>query len=126
MANTPVRDGNGSTVYLKSVGSGTDAAPYIQQHVYNTVTADANLTGIVTVSTAGVPVQGTAVTNDGGFFLKAHPDNTDTVWVFDYGQTKAAGFPLNAGETIPMPVDDLSDLGFDADVSGEKVCWVKA
>ena len=90
------------------------------------VSLDSNFTGIVTCDTAGTPVSVGAVTNEGGFFVKPHPDNTDTVWIFFAGQTKASGFPLNTGEVMYLPVNDLSKVYMDADVTAEKLCFIKA
>lgn len=86
---------------------------------------DSNVTGIVTVTTAGTEVTGGDIFNQTGFLLKAHPDNTDTVWFMGTGQAKTAGFPLDLGECAFCNVTNLSMLDFDADVSGEKVCWSK-
>lgn len=90
------------------------------------VTVDNDFTGIKAVAVAGTAVQGPNVDSTTGFWLKGHPDNTDTVWYFPRGRTKANGFPLNAKETIFVNVRNLSVLSFDADVSGEKLCWSKA
>jgi len=94
-----------------------------------TVTLD-NMTGIfsgqITVPASGTPVQGPSITNANGFFIKGHVDNTDTVWAFPYGQTKISGYPLNAGEQAYLNVANLNESGYGADVSGEKICWLKA
>lgn len=90
------------------------------------VSLDSNFTGIVANSTAGTAVSMGAVTNEGGFFVKPHPDNTDTVWIFFAGQAKTSGFPLNTGETMYLPVNDLTNVHMDADVDGEKLCFIKA
>lgn len=90
------------------------------------VVLDSDFTGIVTCATTGTAVSLGAVTNEGGFFVKPHPDNTDTVWIFFAGQTKASGFPLNTGETMYLPVNDLTNVHMDADVTGEKLCFIKA
>ena len=85
--------------------------------------------GQITVTTAGTAVQGPNVSNAGGFFLKADPDNTDAVFVGNDGAgdvTANNGFPLNTGETILVQVSNLNYLWFDADVSGEKIAWIKA
>jgi len=83
--------------------------------------------GQITVTTAGTAVVGT--TEAGSLFcIKAHPDNTDAVWVGQDGAndvTNANGFPLNPGETIVLNMANLNQVYFDADVSGEKVCWIK-
>ena len=86
---------------------------------------DVAFAGQITVTTAGVPAQGTSIACPNGFMVKCHPDNTDTIWVFAFGQTKANGFPLNTGEAVVLNITNLSQAGFDADVSGEKVCWIK-
>jgi len=94
----------------------------ISKTAYVMVTPTVDLTQIITVTTAGTPVQGPNVDNPNGWLLKAGADNTDTVYFMFYGQTKSTkGFPLNAGEAIILPVRNLSSLGFDADVSGEKI-----
>lgn len=85
-----------------------------------------DFTGQITVTTAGTEVTGPSAKNAFGFLLKAHPDNTDTVWFFNSGLTKADGFPLDAGEATYVPVETLDQLQFDADVSGEKICYAMA
>ena len=91
------------------------------------ITADADLTQLITVTAAGTPVQGPDKSNPGGWMLKANPSNTGSVWVMFHGQTKAAkGFPLEVGgNPICVPVVNLSGLDFDADTSGGKVHAIK-
>ena len=82
--------------------------------------------GQITIATAGTAIQGTARASH-LIALKAHPDNTDAAWVGndDAGDvTSSNGYPLDPGETIVIEVVNLSDLWFDADVSGEKICWL--
>jgi hypothetical protein len=85
------------------------------------------LSGQVTVTTAGTAVQGTSQVGH-LFAVKAHPDNTDAVWVGndDAGDvTSSNGYPLDAGETVVLVLGNLNQAWFDADVSGEKVCWIR-
>jgi hypothetical protein len=60
--------------------------------------------------------------------LKAHPDNTDIVWIGNDGSasvSSATGFPLDAGDVIIINLDgNLNELFALAEVNGEKVCWV--
>lgn len=60
--------------------------------------------------------------------LKAHPDNTDVIWVGNDGEdaiSEDTGFPMNPGETLLLRLDgNLSELYADADVGGEIVCWI--
>ena len=82
--------------------------------------------GQITVTTAGTAVQGTDQIS-GLVAFKAHPDNTDAVWVGNDDAddvTANNGFPLEPGESIIVQVGNLKQLYFDADVNGEKVCWL--
>ena len=84
------------------------------------------LSGQITVTTAGTAVQGSDVPGT-MFSLKAHPDNTDTVWFGEDGAgdvTKDNGYPLNAGEDVTIQVANLNQLWFDSEVNGEKFCWL--
>lgn len=83
--------------------------------------------GQITVTTAGTAVRGSDV--NGVFFaLVAHPDNTDTVWVGDSNGdvSNANGYPLGAGgAAVVLELGNLNQVWCDADVNGEKVCWIK-
>jgi hypothetical protein len=39
--------------------------------------------------------------------------------------TSSNGFPLDPGETVVVKAANLKDLWFDADVNGEKICWLR-
>ena len=91
---------NGAGTLQAGIGSGTDADPFIPYVTEKLVTVDDDYTGIVTIATAGTEEQGGDVDSFSGFMLKAHPDNTDTVWFMPHERTKAAGFPLNKGEVM--------------------------
>jgi len=81
------------------------------------------MSGQITVTTAGTQVAGPSSNVAGGFAVKAHPDNTDTVWVRALGDS-TKGYPLNPGEALVLRGATLTAYEFDADVSGEKVCWM--
>lgn len=81
--------------------------------------------GQITIAAAGSAVRGTFSTAK-VVVVKAHPDNADTVWVGNDGAddvTSANGFPLDPGEGLVM-TGGLSDVFFDADSNGDKVCWL--
>ena len=84
--------------------------------------------GQIAIPTSGVAVQGPHIVNPGGFYLKAHPDNTDTVWVGNDGYQLVipSGFPLNAGEYVILSLNDLSQLWFNTDIANGRVCWIRA
>lgn len=82
--------------------------------------------GLITVTTAGTAVQGPATTGAAAVAVKAHPSNTDTVWVGNNGSAdvdSSNGFPLDPGEGVVLP-GDLETYYFDADVNNEKICWL--
>lgn len=86
------------------------------------------LSGQITVTAAGVAERGPALPVGSLFAVKAHWDNTDVVLVGNDGAddvTNGNGFPLEAGEGLVIAVPNLAQLYFDADVSAEKVCWLK-
>lgn len=83
------------------------------------------LSGQITVTTAGTAVQGT---NQPGslFAVKPHHDNTDAVFIGNVSGdvTNANGFVLEPGEVVIIESGNLNHYWFDADVSGEKICWL--
>lgn len=87
--------------------------------------------GQIVVETAGTAVAGPDLSAQDfrpgvTFLLKAHPDNTDTVWWGNDGSDDVdadTGYPLNPGETCVVVISNLNKLYFDADVNGEKFCW---
>lgn len=76
--------------------------------------------GIITVTTSGSTVAGPSGPIGSVFQITAHPDNTDAVWI----GPKNAGFPLRPGASAIRYCSTLSGLLFDADVSGEKICYL--
>jgi len=83
--------------------------------------------GQITVTTSGTAVQGPSSPKGQSFVLKAHPDNTGTVWFGNNGAedvSSANGYPLNPGEERVVAGLSLAKYWFDADVNGEKICWL--
>ena len=85
--------------------------------------------GQITISSAGTSQSGPDISGN-IFAFSAHPDNTDTVWVGSDETSAPAvsssdGFPLDPGVIIPLAVGNISHIQFDADVSGEVVCWIR-
>lgn len=83
--------------------------------------------GQITITTAGTAVQGPDVPG-ARFVLKAHPSNTNPVWVGnvsgDVDNTNGLGLKA-ADQGIVVCVSNLQLLWFDATTSGEKVCWLR-
>ncbi len=97
-----------------------------QMRSANLVIPSPGFTGVITVPLAGTPVNGGAVSSSTGFILKGHTANTNVVWVFARGLTKAVGFPLASRESIYVPVASLDTLDFDSEVNGERICFIIA
>lgn len=88
--------------------------------------AQNDLSGQVTVTTAGTAVQGPDVRGS-MFAFKPHHDNTDAAFIGNVSLdiSNTTGFVLSVGETIVMSITNLNQLWFDTDVSGEKVTWLR-
>jgi len=86
------------------------------------------ISGQITVTTAGTEVQGPDLHVAGEVLFFAHPDNTDLVWIGNDGAgavSSSTGFPLKAGANQAVrKVTNLKEMWFDADVSGEKICYL--
>lgn len=85
------------------------------------------LSGQITVPTAGTAVAGPDV--EGQYFaLKAHPANAGAIWCGNNGNNtvdNTSGFPLDPGEGVEVFARTLAALYFDADYSGDRVCWYR-
>lgn len=85
------------------------------------------LTGQITVATAGTAVAGPSV--EGAYFaVKGHPSNAGTVWLGNTGADdvdNASGFPLDPGEGIEVYARNLNTYWFDASNNGDKLCWLR-
>ena len=84
--------------------------------------------GQITVGTAGIAVQGPDQ-RAGLVAFKSHPDNTGVTWLGSDGAgdvSNANGYPLGAGsgEQVIIHAGNLLAFWFDAEVSGEKICWL--
>jgi len=90
------------------------------------VVPTSDFTGIITITTAGTEVPGPDVSGPNGFYITGHPSNTGNVWIMFTGVAKTSGYCLDAMQSILVRVANLSNLDFDADVNGEKLCYIKA
>lgn len=92
------------------------------------------LSGVITVTTAGTAVQGTDINawrpaeQGGGFLVTAAIVNTGLIYIGNDGAGDVAnttGFELGAGKTTFVPCSNLSEVWFDSSVNGEKASWLK-
>ena len=81
--------------------------------------------GRITVVTSGTRVQGPDVYNEAGFHLRAMPANTGIVFVGNNAVTTANGFPMSAGNSFIVSVDNLNQLFFDASAASQVIAWFK-
>jgi hypothetical protein len=93
------------------------------------------LSGVITVATAGTAVQGPDVTawhpaeQGGGFIVSAIAANTGLIYIGNDGAGDVAstnGYELKAGNQIFVPCSNLNEVWFDSSVNGEKCSWLKA
>jgi len=97
-----------------------------QPNALTLVDMSSDFTGVTVCSTTGTAQNIGLAENSGGFWVHGHPTNTKPVWVFFTGQTKASGFPVAVGQTMFLSVGNLAQVQFDAEVTDEKICWMKA
>lgn len=86
-------------------------------------------TGQDSVTTAGTAVQlnsGTSlsVPNGSSVAVRADGGNAGNIYVGDSNVSSSNGFVLAAGESVSMPVNDVSKIHIDADNNGEGVSWI--
>ena len=83
--------------------------------------------GQVSVTAAGTAVQVSTDTSKRYWMLRAHPDNSDDIFIGNDGSndvTSSNGLPLKATDPPIDFVGRLSDLYVDASSSGDKLCWM--
>jgi hypothetical protein len=60
--------------------------------------------------------------------LKAHPDNSSTLWVGETGLdgvTKVGGgYPLAAGDSISLRVSNVNLIYYSAQSANDRLCWI--
>ena len=84
------------------------------------------LTGTVTVSAVGTPVQLPDVSIPDGFAvtLVPKPGNAGLVYAqYVAGSTTTARMPLDNGQPIAFPVKNLNVIYLDADNAGDGATW---
>lgn len=59
-----------------------------------------------------------------GVIVKALPGNTGTLYVGLVGVTTSTGFPLQAGDTLTIPVDDANKIYAATDTDNQGIAWV--
>jgi hypothetical protein len=89
------------------------------------------VTGFITVTTAGTPVQGPdiAVAPGKAVVIAYHPNNTGLIGIGNSSANAklSTGTPFilsGAGQAISLMVDNLNRIWVDASVSGEKVMYI--
>ena len=87
--------------------------------------------GQITVTTAGTAVRGPDQIGQ-EFLITPHPGNTGAyIWLGNDDAaspdvSSANGFPaLAGGPVVHVQVNNLRELWFDVQTSGDKVCWLK-
>lgn len=83
-----------------------------------------SISGIITIVTPGLAVQGPSGMNGEKFLLKGHPNNTGLVLLSDDANSgSTGGFALAAGELAIRRCRDLSGIFFNTDVANSRLTW---
>lgn len=94
-----------------------------------TIPTNVQITGQITVTTAGTPVQGPDISAPDGFFIRGMTANTGALFVVGSANSSYAstmGYELDPSQADLWQVENLNELYFDAATSGNKACWHKA
>jgi hypothetical protein len=91
------------------------------------------MTGQITVGTAGTAVQGPSTPSGIEFVIKGHPGNAGSVAFGNDGSddvTMDNGYVLAAGDEVRATFfggadNALSAMYFDVANNGDKFCWIK-
>lgn len=59
-----------------------------------------------------------------GVVIKAMPENTGIIYIGLSGVTSTTGFPLEAGETVTIPVDDADKIYALASIDNQALAWI--
>lgn len=84
------------------------------------------LSGQITVTTAGTEVQGTDVKGE-GFYVKAKSTNTGLIYIGNTGAdvvSSTTGYILSAGDQVYIGIKNLNQIWVDSSVNGEGVSWL--
>lgn len=79
--------------------------------------------GSTTVGTSAVQVIPANYSVLKGVQLKAHPDNTDPIFIGTNTVSSASGFPLSASEGLFVPIEDLSKIYAIAGAANQDLRW---
>lgn len=63
-------------------------------------------------------------TTAAGVLLKAHLSNTVAIFIGPSGTTVANGYPLDPGETISIPIDEISKVYAISASASQKICYL--
>lgn len=94
-----------------------------------TVPTSVQISGQITVTTAGTEVQGPDISLPNGVYIKALAGNTGVMYVGNNGSgvvSSSTGFQLDKSNLIHLNIENLNQIWVDAATSGDKVCWLKA
>ena len=88
------------------------------------------ISGQITVTTAGTAVAGTSSIQPGLFEFSPVPGNTGTYcYIGNDGAddvSSSTGYTISkSGSPLVMAVNDLSQIYFDSDTNGDKIQWVR-
>jgi len=85
------------------------------------------IAGMVTLAVTGTYYRYSEdIYNDSGFYIKANPDNSDTIYFGNTGSILTDKFPLDGGDIIHVNVWNVREIQFVSEVANARVHWLKA
>ena len=91
-----------------------------------TLDTGANISGHITITTAGTVVSGPDVSNPRGFVIAGYSTNAGVIWMMAKGASVTTqAYPIPVGVQAFLNVYNLNQVDFNATTSGDIVCWMK-
>jgi hypothetical protein len=110
----------GATGFLKTTIVGGDHVPSVSVDLPTSFTVFQ-----VTVGVTEVQLTGTSTPVKAGTILKADPANTGVIYVILHSGTTSTGFPLSAGDPLPVNfVNNLNAIYLIASVASQKLACI--
>lgn len=78
------------------------------------------------IDASAEPLTATVTPCVSGITVKAMPTNTAKIYVGASGVTTATGYPLSAGESVFVPVDDVSKVYAIGGAANQAAAWIGA
>ncbi len=127
--NVDVRHNEGDSVLIgdgtNTVTISTDGSKQaLDVHIADEDSPSIIRNGQINVTTAGTAVALTTSTPVKAVVIQALPSNSGIIYVGDSSVSSSTGYPLEAGQSIGLAIDDLQKVYIDSNTDGDGVAFL--